>query len=879
MSVERLAAALADRYNVERELGAGGMATVYLAEDVKHGRRVAVKVLHPELAAALGADRFLAEIKTTANLQHPHILPLHDSGEADGFLFYVMPFVDGESLRDRLSRETQLPLDDALRIAREVADALGYAHSHGVIHRDVKPENILLQGGHALVADFGIALAVQQAGGHRMTQTGLSLGTPQYMSPEQAMGERSIDARSDIYALGAVTYEMLAGDPPFTGSSVQAIVAKVMTERPQPLRTVRDTVPAGVEQAVLKALAKLPADRFASTAEFMAALHAPATVESAGRGMVPMRAHSMWPAAVLTVMVIGALGVAGWSLARTRATPSSAIFDAGLPNDAPMSSGTTSGATGFGHPNGGLSIAPNGTFVVYSAPQGDSTILWYRSLVDASAHPIDGTAGGTLPRISPDGARLAFVAGDRTLVLPISGGAPRRLMDGDPPTTLMWVSATRLLAINNQGYTLNWIDPEVGVVERQALNGRDGRCFSGQWLPARRQLLCSFNESATILDLTRNEGLPIRVRAVDGSLGARASGAAFRLIGDRYMTYVALDGTLRAAAFDPETRTLGRSVAIVSGVDRDVVGGAQLDLAANDLLGFAPTTRSTASRMVALKSGAEPQPLPIDAATFLRFDMSRDRRRLAAVVLTDDGVELRIYDLRLGRSQAWLRGNDIRMPLWTPRGDRLAVYIRSDSGSALLLGSPDAAGPPDTLMRGQGPETAFDPVDFPDDTTLIARGGGTRSYRVHLATRPVRIDTLLTDAFFSTVSPDGKHLAWHTASSNQLFVGGYPPSARRQLIATAGVEPLWLSPTSLLFRSNVTWYEARIDAVSGELTGPPKIWARDPRFVDTPGWSNRLSWDGGIIYARSPLPSDTRYLRFIPDFAARVKTAVDGAGK
>src|SRR5688572_25165549 len=186
----RLTSALKDLYRIERELGTGGMATVYLAFDEKHHRNVAVKVLHPDLAAALGAERFLAEIRTTANLQHPHILSLHDSGEADGFLFYVMPFVDGESLRDRLTREKLLPIDNAVRIAQEVADALGYAHTRGVIHRDIKPENILLQGGHALVADFGIALAVQSAGGQRMTQTGLSLGTPQYMSPEQAMGER-----------------------------------------------------------------------------------------------------------------------------------------------------------------------------------------------------------------------------------------------------------------------------------------------------------------------------------------------------------------------------------------------------------------------------------------------------------------------------------------------------------------------------------------------------------------------------------------------------------------------------------------------------------------------------------------------------------------
>src|SRR5687767_6853057 len=271
-TLDRLTAALAGRYRIERELGQGGMATVHLAEDVRHHRKVALKLLHPELSAVIGPERFLKEIELTANLQHPHILPLFDSGTADGQLFYVMPFVEGESLRGRLERERQLPIADAILIAREVADALHYAHERGVVHRDIKPENILLQGGHALVADFGIALAVQHAGGQRMTQTGLSLGTPHYMSPEQAMGDRTLDARSDIYALGAVTYEMLTGDPPFTGSSAQAIVAKVLTERPSPPSTMRDTVPAGVEVAVLRALAKLPADRFASASEYKAAL-------------------------------------------------------------------------------------------------------------------------------------------------------------------------------------------------------------------------------------------------------------------------------------------------------------------------------------------------------------------------------------------------------------------------------------------------------------------------------------------------------------------------------------------------------------------------------------------------------------------------------
>src|SRR5687768_16517449 len=269
---DRLAAALRDRYRIERELGQGGMATVYLAQDLRHEREVAIKVLHPDLGAVLGSERFLSEIKTTARLHHPHIPPLPDSRAAGRLLYYVMPYVRGETLRARLTRERQLPLDDALQIAREVADALGAAHGLGIIHRDIKPENILLQGGHALVADFGIALAVQHAGGSRMTQTGLSLGTPQYMSPEQAMGERTVDARSDIYSLAAVTYEMLVGEPPFTGPTVQTIVAKVLTERPIAPTALRDTVPPPVERAILKALAKLPADRFASAEKFAEAL-------------------------------------------------------------------------------------------------------------------------------------------------------------------------------------------------------------------------------------------------------------------------------------------------------------------------------------------------------------------------------------------------------------------------------------------------------------------------------------------------------------------------------------------------------------------------------------------------------------------------------
>ncbi len=268
----RLAASIADRYRLERELGQGGMATVYLARDLKHERAVAIKVLKPELGAVLGAERFLKEIRTTANLQHPHLLALYDSGEADGLLYYVMPFVEGETLRARLVAEPQLSVDETIRIITILAGALDFAHARGVVHRDLKPENILLQAGQPVIADFGIALAVAQAGGERITETGLSLGTPHYMSPEQAAGTHTVDARADQYALGAIAYELLTGEPPHDGATTPIIVARLMTETPRAIRATRPAVPAGVETAILRALEKAPADRFASCGAFADAL-------------------------------------------------------------------------------------------------------------------------------------------------------------------------------------------------------------------------------------------------------------------------------------------------------------------------------------------------------------------------------------------------------------------------------------------------------------------------------------------------------------------------------------------------------------------------------------------------------------------------------
>src|SRR5512141_3014745 len=305
---QRLASTLTGRYRIERELGRGGMATVFLAEDLRHGRQVAIKVLDPEVAAAIGPERFLREIETVARLSHPHVLTLHDSGQADGLLFYVMPYVTGESLRQRIERDQQLPLEDALRITREIADALDHAHRQGVVHRDIKPENILLEEGHARVADFGIARAVAEAGGEKLTATGVVIGTPAYMSPEQAGGSTRLDGRSDEYSLGCVLYEMLAGQPPFTGPTVESLVHQHLSVEPHPVTAVRKAVPGGVGRALAKALAKTPADRYGTTGEFAAALARGRTepdLKPRGRG-------AMWVAVGAIVLVAALTAVAWW---------------------------------------------------------------------------------------------------------------------------------------------------------------------------------------------------------------------------------------------------------------------------------------------------------------------------------------------------------------------------------------------------------------------------------------------------------------------------------------------------------------------------------------------------------------------------------------
>jgi tetratricopeptide (TPR) repeat protein len=328
--LERLRAELSDRYRIEREIGSGGMAHVLLAHDLKHRRKVALKVLRPDLGSAVGADRFLREIEIAAQLSHPHIVPLYDSGTADGLLYYVMPFVEGESLRDRLTRETKIPVSEALGIATQVAGALAYAHSHGVMHRDIKPENVLLTAGHALVADFGIARAIAVAGGEQLTHTGVAVGTVRYMSPEQALGDSSIDGRSDVYSLGCVLYEMITGDTPFTGASAQAVVKRLLTEPAPALTVEHDRVPVEVQDLLTRSLAKQREERFTTAEEFAAALSSATTsATSAHIAKSPPRSRAMGLsrrtsiAIGAAIVIVGtALGFAAW---RSRAGAASSV--------------------------------------------------------------------------------------------------------------------------------------------------------------------------------------------------------------------------------------------------------------------------------------------------------------------------------------------------------------------------------------------------------------------------------------------------------------------------------------------------------------------------------------------------------------------------
>jgi Tol biopolymer transport system component len=808
--VRRLTSALSDRYTIERELGAGGMATVYLARDLKHDRKVAVKVLRPELAAVIGAERFLSEIKTTANLQHPHILPLHDSGEADSFLFYVMPFVEGESLRDRLTREKQLPIGDAVRIATEVAGALDYAHRHGVIHRDIKPENILLHDGRALVADFGIALAASKAGGTRMTETGMSLGTPHYMSPEQAMGEREITARSDVYALGAVTYEMLTGDPPFTGSTAQAIVARVVTESPRSLMSQRHTIPPEVEAAVLTSLEKLPADRFSTAQAFAEALQGRGAVLPPGATAVRSATTRRPPAAGwrgrLRDPVL--LGLALVSLASVAA----AIVLARRPEALAFPPvrfvmATTDSTKPDDNAPWPAAISPDGGTVVYSVAQNATTSMLYALRTDQlEARPIPGTTNAYQPYFSPDGKWLAFEMGGKERKVRLDGSAPVTIADAGGSNGVDWAGSDEIVfgsqgrfhglshVSAGGGQAVALTQPDTAKGERDHLWPialPDGRgivfvIWSGN-LPTSRLALTSLEDGAVV---------PL------GIAGIRPLAVV-----DGMLLYVQADGTVMAVRLNARRKRIeGRPIPVHDPVPVVSAFNGNSGIFISRGGGLVTSLGGALAKLVWVSLDGHAQPVLAQPRAFAFARLSPDERRIAVAVSDDQKSDVWIYDLALSTFSRLTSMGTVSSVEWSADGSRVVFTSEGEKAGYAVWSQLAAGGTKAEKLFEHGVSTTMATMS-PDGKALLVNsidGDTWGIFRIPLDSGRVARSYLTSGAneHAPQFSPTGKWVALVSGESgrDEVYVRSFPdPSSRVQISVAGGEEPVWSSDGSRLY--------------------------------------------------------------------------------
>jgi eukaryotic-like serine/threonine-protein kinase len=866
MSIDSLRGALSDRYRIERELGAGGMATVYLAEDLKHHRQVAIKVLRPELAAVIGAERFLAEIKTTANLQHPHILPLFDSGEADSFLFYVMPYVEGISLRDRLTHEKQLPVAEAVRIAGEVAAALDYAHRHGVIHRDIKPENVMLHDGAALVADFGIALAASKAGGGRMTETGMSLGTPTYMSPEQAMGERELDARSDVYALGCVTYEMLIGEPPFTGPTAQAIVAKVMTAEPAEMTSLRKTIPGHVADAVHTALQKLPADRFESAKEFAEALANPAfhsTGESGASARVRPHAASWRDTAITAGVGMLLLVAAAWGWLRALPEP---VVHASIPPIA---------GTAFLPTPGWPALSPDGKTIVFAATS-DGTSRLYRRPVDGfRIGAIEGSEDATFPFFSPDGASIGFFTGSRQLrKVPLSGGPATTLADipfwssgaawRHDGTIVVISDSHGLYVVPDHGGSLvplSESDPVIGtnrVVEPRELH-------DGTLVATRLMGTNGSHWAGSVVMLAKGKW---QLVPGDGRGGYLPPGLLLSHPGTEFL----------ARQFNLKSGQLsGSPLAVLAGLD---VSGLSTPAVNDrgDVAYFAVPAEPPQYLVLVDHSGSSSR-LPVPAGPFRHPRLSPDGSRLAM----ERADDLWILDLR---TNAWTRvtTNDlITEPQWSPDGHRIihTVYDSASGYNVPAWRNADGSGKAEIIRAGIGDDWTS---DWSPDGRRIAVYGGKVGMNVSVveldhpdSLHPVtRIDGTARNARFS---PDGKWLAYQSNETGrmQVYVIAYPGLDQKTPVSTeGGTEPAWRPRGGeLYYRNGQSMMSVRVTTSPTLTLGPPQELFRGPFLADLYGdRSYDVMPDGAHFLMSEANPAAAPELRVVRNWAAEVKSSM-----
>jgi serine/threonine-protein kinase len=831
--------ALADRYRIERELGAGGMATVYLAQDLKHHRKVAVKVLRPELAAVIGAERFLQEITTTANLQHPHILALHDSGTVDGTVFYVMPFVEGETLRARLAREKQLPVEEAVRIAREVAGALDYAHRHGVIHRDIKPENILLHDGAALVADFGIALAATTASAGRLTETGMSLGTPTYMSPEQAMGERILDARTDVYALGCVLYEMLAGEPPFTGPTAQAIVAKVMTAEPVRLSELRKTVPWHVEAATLTALAKLPADRFASAHDFAEALADKAfTVPMASGGARPaprlgggLRARIRDPIVLgLGVATVASLGLALLLLRRPATV-------AALRPIRFLFTGSDSAQVVQNYP-WPAAISPDGGTLVYAvAERGGGTSLYARRSDQLDGRPIPGTSGGAQTLFSPDGQWLAFEANGKERKVRLDGSAPVTIADGAAANGADWTTTDELVVgATGKAHGLSRVSVAGGELAQFTQPDSAKGELDHLWpiaLPDSRTIVFTlwYGSLATA---------QLAMTSLDNGAVSRLDLKGVRPLAvlDGALVYLQADGAVMAVPLDPSRkRAKGKPFPVLDPVNVYAANNGNSDIFVSRGGALVTAAGSNRAELAWLGRDGLSHPISREVRNFTQPRLSPDGRRIAVLVSDGSRSDVWIQDLATGTLSRLTTAETVTSVEWTRDGSRVVYSAGSaESRAAIWAQSVETASAPERLVDLPGLSPLA--VLSPDGHSLLLQSlveNGWDVLRVPLDSGPVArpFSASKVSDLTPRFSPDGHWAAVVTAETGsfEVYIRSFPdPTVKLQVSVGGGNGPAWSSDGSRLY------YLSGNAIIEARLTTAPalRVVSRDTAFARVP---------------------------------------------